>query len=61
MEETVHSPCTNRCFVPPGTNLCTGCYRIIQEIIDWMNFTDDERNEVLKKIDNRKKANEQIG
>lgn len=61
MEDAVHSPCTNQCFVPTGTNLCTGCFRTIQEIIDWLNLTKDQRNEVLKKVDNRKKMNEKIG
>ncbi|MDQ7817677.1 MAG: DUF1289 domain-containing protein [Melioribacteraceae bacterium] len=61
MEDTVHSPCTNQCFVPPGTNLCTGCYRTIQEIIDWLNLTDDGKVEILKRIDYRKKVNEKIG
>lgn len=61
MEEAVHSPCTNRCYVPPGTDICTGCYRTIKEIIDWLNFTHDERKKVLKKIENRIKENEKIG
>jgi predicted Fe-S protein YdhL (DUF1289 family) len=54
MENILRSPCTNNCFVPPGTDLCTGCYRTIKEIIDWINLTEKERNEVLEKIDKRK-------
>lgn len=55
MENILQSPCTNNCFVPPGTDICMGCFRSIKEIIDWINLTDNERNEVLKKIDQRKK------
>ncbi|MBS3945721.1 MAG: DUF1289 domain-containing protein [Melioribacter sp.] len=55
MGNILQSPCTNNCFVPPGTDICMGCFRSIKEIIDWINLTDNERNEVLKKIDQRKK------
>lgn len=55
MDNILQSPCTNNCFVPPGTEICIGCFRSIKEIIDWINLTDYERNEVLKKIEQRKK------
>lgn len=61
MESVLQSPCTNQCFVPPGTNLCTGCFRTVNEIIDWINLTEEERVEVLKKLDERKKENGKIG
>lgn len=60
MENILQSPCTNNCFVPPGKDICLGCFRSIKEIIDWINLTDNERNEVLKKIDERKKEHGKI-
>ncbi|MEW6506494.1 MAG: DUF1289 domain-containing protein [Bacteroidota bacterium] len=55
MENILRSPCTNQCFVPSGMDLCIGCYRTINEIIEWINLTENERIEILKKIDERKK------
>ncbi len=60
MDNIVQSPCTNNCFVPHGTDICLGCFRSIKEIIDWINLTDYEKNEVLKKIDQRKKEHGKI-
>lgn len=60
MENILSSPCTNHCFVPPGSDLCSGCFRTIKEIVDWINFTENERTEILKKIDQRKKEHGKI-
>lgn len=55
MENVVQSPCNNQCFVPPGSDLCMGCFRTIKEIIEWLNLSNLERDEIIKKIELRKK------
>jgi hypothetical protein len=56
MEQIINSPCTNECFVPPGTDLCMGCFRTIKEIMVWIKLTDEQKNELLNKIEIRKNA-----
>lgn len=55
MESSVTSPCNNLCFIPPGSELCTGCFRSIKEIIEWLNYSEEQKKEILKKIEERKK------
>ncbi|MBN1250834.1 MAG: DUF1289 domain-containing protein [Bacteroidales bacterium] len=31
-------------------DLCTGCYRTKEEIINWINYSEKEREEIYKKI-----------
>jgi uncharacterized protein len=39
----------------PVHRICSGCGRTIQEIGNWMNFSDAERNEISKKLPARMK------
>ncbi len=38
------------------TDLCAGCFRTIDEIAAWLNMPDETRRDVLKKVEERKKA-----
>lgn len=51
---SVISPCNNQCFMNPKTNYCEGCLRTIEEIIRWSIYTDEEKKQVLKKVERRK-------
>lgn len=55
MEYSIESPCTNRCFVPPDSDICTGCFRTINEIINWIDYTDEQRSDKIAKIEQRKR------
>lgn len=44
--ESVASPCVRVCQLD-GTDLCTGCGRIIDEIARWPRMSDDERRLVV--------------
>lgn len=55
MKSIVHSPCNSHCFIPPGSDLCTGCFRTIREIIGWLSFPDLQKKEILQKIEQRKR------
>ena len=50
------SPCIEKCLMNPHTNLCEGCLRNIDEIVNWSNFTDNQKNNILKLIEKRKDA-----
>jgi len=49
------SPCIKKCsFLPlyDGTFICEGCRRTINEITNWSHYTDEEREEIMKRIKN---------
>lgn len=52
----IKSPCVEKCEMNPHTNLCKGCYRNIDEIVNWSSLTDNQKNYVLKLIEKRKDA-----
>ena len=52
----IKSPCVEKCEMNPLTKLCEGCLRNIEEIVNWSNFTDNQKNYVLKLIERRKDA-----
>ncbi|HTO81922.1 MAG TPA: DUF1289 domain-containing protein [Methylomirabilota bacterium] len=50
------SPCVSICRLDDRTGLCVGCFRNIDEIRDWMILPPDERQAVLRQIDERREA-----
>jgi uncharacterized protein len=51
----LQSPCKKICVMDPVHRLCSGCGRTIQEIGNWMNFSETERQAINKKLDDRLK------
>jgi predicted Fe-S protein YdhL (DUF1289 family) len=49
------SPCVSICRLDDATGLCVGCLRNIDEIRDWMIMLPPERQEVLRRIDERRR------
>ena len=49
----VDSPCVNICIIHPRANICTGCFRSIDEISSWSNMSESERKGILKELPNR--------
>ena len=49
----VDSPCVNICIIHPRANICTGCFRSIDEISSWSNMSEPERKRILKELPNR--------
>ena len=49
----VDSPCVNICIIHPRANICTGCFRSIDEISSWSNMSEPERKGILKELPNR--------
>ena len=52
----IKSPCIDKCQMRPNTNLCGGCFRTIDEIARWSNFTNNQKIHILKLIKKRKNA-----
>ncbi|MFH1196248.1 MAG: DUF1289 domain-containing protein [bacterium] len=48
------SPCTKICSIDITTNLCAGCMRTIDEITNWVNYTDQKREKIMDEIEFRK-------
>ena len=44
------SPCTKNCSLNTSTNICEGCGRTLDEIIEWTRMTDAEKQQVMKKL-----------
>lgn len=55
----VPSPCISVCRMDPGSALCLGCWRDIDEIIGWGRMGEDDKREVWRSIPLRMAA--QIG
>ena len=48
------SPCIAVCQIDKQTNMCVGCYRTMDEIMQWRTLTDDERDVIMHDIPQRK-------
>ncbi len=51
----MESPCVKICTYDPGTGLCLGCGRTLEEIGAWFSMSDDERRAVMEKLTARLK------
>ena len=54
--QQVASPCVNVCQIDPQTGYCMGCMRTIDEIADWLEMTNKEKQQVLDRLEQRKAA-----
>ena len=50
---TIESPCIQVCEIDPGTRLCRGCRRSIDEIAVWSSMTPAERTLVMQDLRRR--------
>jgi predicted Fe-S protein YdhL (DUF1289 family) len=50
----VASPCTSVCIIDPVTGLCGGCFRTLQEISGWIDFSATEKRTVIAALDARR-------
>jgi predicted Fe-S protein YdhL (DUF1289 family) len=51
--EDIVSPCIGVCAMNDSNGLCHGCYRTVEEIREWWNMTDEEREKVMGALDQR--------
>lgn len=55
-QDTAHpvpSPCVSVCRMDPGSGLCAGCWRDIDEIIAWGRMDEDGKRQVWQAITER--------
>ncbi|WP_293268499.1 DUF1289 domain-containing protein [Neptunomonas sp.] len=57
--EKVKSPCVRQCCLDEQ-DICLGCSRSLQEILDWTVITEEERRAVLVQAKIRKKQRNQM-
>jgi hypothetical protein len=48
------SPCVNVCALDPGSGLCYGCLRTLDEISVWSRATNQERLDILAAVERRR-------
>ena len=53
--DDVPSPCINVCAVHPSTGWCLGCYRALEEIAGWRDFSSEEKRAVLARLPARQR------
>ncbi len=46
------TPCIRICQLQG--NICIGCYRTIEEITNWLKYTDEQRQQIINLLDKRK-------
>jgi predicted Fe-S protein YdhL (DUF1289 family) len=46
----VESPCVRECVIEPHTGYCRGCFRTLNEISFWANYTPEEKQRVVKHL-----------
>jgi predicted Fe-S protein YdhL (DUF1289 family) len=51
--EDIVSPCIGVCAINDSNGFCQGCYRTVEEIREWWNMTDQEREKVIGTLDQR--------
>ncbi|MEO7384451.1 MAG: DUF1289 domain-containing protein [Novosphingobium sp.] len=47
------SPCNSICRIDAGTGWCEGCWRTLEEIADWPMLSVREKEQVLRRIEDR--------
>ena len=52
----IPSPCQNMCQMDPGSALCLGCRRTLQEIAQWLEMTPEEKLATLERVAQRARA-----
>ena len=53
VNKDMESPCIKICTYDPGTGLCLGCGRTLEEIGAWFSMSDDERRAVMQELPGR--------
>ncbi len=53
VDPEVPSPCISVCQMDPATQLCSGCYRTLEEIATWSALDDPQRLVVWERIEAR--------
>ena len=55
------SPCTKNCSLNNSTNICKGCGRTINEIVELTRMTDEEKQEVMNRLSDTQPISSNLG
>lgn len=55
----IQSPCKDICITRKG--VCVGCFRSLEEIANWKNYTEEEKAQVLENIKERRPSQDYYG
>ena len=44
------TPCVQVCRIDVESRVCSGCGRTIDEIREWMSYTEEERMTIMKRL-----------
>ena len=61
MIQAVASPCINVCRMDDDTAFCRGCFRTIEEIVDWSAASNDRRLSILVAVERRRVEHDPAG
>jgi len=55
-ETDVPSPCISVCTLDAGGQVCTGCFRTLDEIAGWIEFSAAEKRAIVASLPARRAA-----
>ena len=50
----IESPCNRICTLDDRTGWCLGCWRTIEEIIEWGLASEERKREILETLEERR-------
>ena len=53
-QSQIESPCISVCRME--NEVCVGCGRTLEEVVEWYNFTDEQKQAVLNRLEKKKKG-----
>lgn len=53
MNKSINTPCIRNCCLDDN-DVCMGCFRTMSEIMAWSQANNDERESILKNVENRR-------
>lgn len=56
LDSPVPSPCINICRMDPASGYCEGCWRTIDEIVQWSTLSDADKRTVWAALERRRIA-----
>ena len=55
-KQPIATPCVKVCKLDLSAPFCVGCFRTLDEIAGWRDFSDAQRQGVLEKLSERRSA-----
>jgi predicted Fe-S protein YdhL (DUF1289 family) len=53
----IESPCVKICIYEPGSGVCSGCGRTLDEIARWSQMSGEERRRIMAELPARLNKN----